>query len=45
LGKALLGVGYGRWSIGDITDEIVNEYLEHHRRPEDGEGSNFIIEK
>lgn len=27
--------------FGDITDEMVNEYLEQHRRPENGEGSTF----
>ncbi|MBI1285943.1 MAG: IS200/IS605 family transposase, partial [Flavobacteriales bacterium] len=26
------------------TDEMVNEYLEHHRRSDDNGGSNFIIE-
>ena len=39
------GIGYGAWSTGEITDEIVNEYLEHHRdreRPNDPE--NFILE-
>ncbi len=33
------------WSTGNITDEMVNEYLEHHRRPDDGNATNFIIEK
>ena len=39
------GIGYGAWSTGAITEEIVNEYLEHHRereRPNDPE--NFILE-
>ena len=39
------GIGYGAWSTGEITDAIVNEYLEHHRereRPNDPE--NFILE-
>ena len=44
-GRHFWGIGYGCWSTGNITDEMVNEYLEHHRRPTDGEGSNFIIEK
>lgn len=30
---------------GNITDEMVNKYLEHHRKPDDWEGLNFIIEK
>jgi putative transposase len=26
-------IGYGAWSMGNITDEMVQEYLEHHRNP------------
>lgn len=26
-------IGYGAWSTGNITDEMVQEYLEHHRNP------------
>ena len=37
------GIGYGAWSTGEITEDIVNEYLEHHRqRPNDP--GNFILE-
>ncbi len=31
------------WSTGHITDEMVNEYLEHHRR-DSSDNSNFILE-
>lgn len=31
-GKHFWGVGYGVWCTGNITDEMVNEYLEHHRK-------------
>ena len=34
--------GFGCWSTGNITDEIVNEYLEYHRKPDDHDESNFI---
>ena len=44
-GKHFWGIGYGCWSTGNITDKMVNEYLEHHRRPDDGNATNFIIEK
>ncbi|TVZ27307.1 putative transposase [Gillisia sp. Hel_I_86] len=44
-GRHFWGIGYGCWSTGNITDEMVNEYLEHHRKPNDGDGTNFIIEK
>ena len=42
-GQHLWGIGYGAWSSGNITDEMIQEYLEHHR---DGPNSdqNFILE-
>jgi len=36
--------GYGVWSSGNITDKMVNDYLEHHRRKGDSENSDFILE-
>ena len=43
-GRHFWSIGYGCWSTGNITDEMVNEYLEHHRRPTDDNNDNFIIE-
>jgi len=43
-GRHFWGIGYGCWSTGNITDKMVNEYLEHHRKPNDRGDSNFIIE-
>ena len=42
-GGHLWGIGYGAWSTGNITDEMIQEYLNHHR---DGPNSdqNFILE-
>jgi len=42
-GKHFWATGYGAWSTGNITDEMVNEYLEYHRRP-NSDNSNFILE-
>ncbi len=41
-GQHFWAIGYGCWSTGNITDEMINEYLEHHRRA--GSNDNFIIE-
>jgi putative transposase len=40
-GQHLGGIGYRAWSSGNITDEMIENYLEHHR---DGPNSdqNFI---
>ena len=43
-GQHFWAIGYGCWSTGNITDEKVNEYLEHHRKPDDKGESSFIIE-
>lgn len=43
-GRHFWAIGYGCWSTGNITDEMVNEYLEHHRKPDDNNGENFILE-
>jgi putative transposase len=45
LGRHFWAIGYGCWSTGNITDEMVNDYLEHHRNPKDNHGSDFIIEE
>ena len=43
-GRHFWSIGYGAWSTGNITDEMVEEYLEHHRAPTDKSNDNFIIE-
>ena len=43
-GRHFWAIGYGCWSTGNITDEMVNEYLEHHRKPDTGDNSDFILD-
>jgi putative transposase len=43
-GRHFWSIGFGCWSTGNITDEMVNEYLEHHRKSGDTNNSNFILE-
>lgn len=42
-GGHLWSIGYGVWSSGNITDEMIQHYLDHHK---DGPNSdqNFILE-
>lgn len=42
-GKHFWAIGYGAWSTGNITDDMVNDYLEHHRN-DSSDDSNFILE-
>jgi putative transposase len=44
LRKHFWASGFGVWSSGNITDKMVNNYLERHRRKETDDNSNFILE-
>jgi putative transposase len=43
-GQHFWAIGYGAWSTGNITDEMVQEYLEHHRDKPNVESGNWILE-
>ena len=43
-GKHFWAIGYGVWSTGNITDAMVQEYLEHHRNPSNRDTDNIILE-
>jgi putative transposase len=43
-GRHFWAIGYGAWSTGNITDEMVQEYLEHHRDPSNADTGNIILE-
>ena len=43
-GQHFWAVGYGVWSTGNITDEMVQEYLEHHKDKPNSERGNWILE-
>ncbi|WP_299466687.1 IS200/IS605 family transposase [uncultured Microscilla sp.] len=42
-GRHFWASGYGAWSTGNITDQMVQDYLEHHRSDK-SDNSNFILE-
>jgi putative transposase len=43
-GRHFWAIGYGGWSTGNITDDMVDKYLEHHRNPSNGDKGNMILE-
>ena len=43
-GRHFWATGYGAWSTGNITDEMVQEYLEHHRSTSNTDEDTFILE-
>lgn len=36
------GIGYGAWSAGNITYDLIQEYLEHHKDSPNKVAENFM---
>jgi len=43
-GRHFWAIGFGAWSTGNITDEMVQEYLEHHKDKPNTHTGNWIME-
>jgi len=43
-GKHFWAIGYGVWSTGTLSTEMVEEYLEHHRTPSNKDLGNMMLE-
>ena len=43
-GRHFWAVAYGVWSTGNITDEMVQDYLEHHKDKPNSQLGNWIME-
>jgi putative transposase len=43
-GKHLWAIGYGAWSTGNISERMVEEYLEHHRHQSNRDSDEFVLE-
>ena len=43
-GRHFWAIGYGVWSTGNVTDEMVQEYLEHHRNDSNENTDTMILE-
>jgi len=43
-GKHFRGIGYAAFSAGHVTDEMIQEYLNHHENHPNHHDDNFIIE-
>ncbi len=44
LGRHFWAIGFGVWSKGNITDEMVQQYLEHHSKPSNTENDAIILD-
>ena len=43
-GKHFWAIGYGVWSTGNVSQDMVDEYLEHHRNPSNKDMGIMILE-
>jgi putative transposase len=43
-GRHFWAIGYGAWSTGNITEELVQEYLNHHKDQSNYGKDNIILE-
>jgi len=43
-GKHFWAIGYGVWSTGNVSKEMVEEYLEHHRTTSNKDLGNMMLE-
>ena len=44
-GGHLWAIGYGAWSTGVVSQDLINEYLEHHRQQSnENDDETFILE-
>lgn len=37
-------IGYGVWSTGNVSDKMIQEYLEHHKQQPNNDKDTFILE-
>jgi len=42
MGYRLWGIGYGAWSTGSVTEDMIDNYLDHHRDNLNN-NENFIL--
>jgi len=42
-GKHFWGIGYGAWTTGNVTNDMIDEYLEHHREPSNKDTDSIIL--
>ena len=43
-GRHFWAIGYGVWSTGNVTEELVKEYLEHHKDQSNYDRDNMMLE-
>ena len=43
-GRHFCAIGYGAWSTGNVSESVVQEYLEHHRESSNQDSENFLLD-
>ena len=43
-GRHFWAIGYRAWSTGNVSESVVQEYLEHHRESSNQDSENFLLD-
>jgi putative transposase len=43
-GRHFWAIGYGAWSTSNVTEELVQEYFEHHKDSSNHDTNKMILE-
>jgi putative transposase len=44
-GRHFWAMGYGAWSTGNVTEELVQAYLEHYRKPSGNDTGSVVLDE
>ena len=43
-GRHFWAIEFGAWSTGNMTEKLVEEYLEHHQNPSNYDSDSFLLD-
>lgn len=43
-GRHFWAIGYGAWTTGNVTEEMINKYIEHHRDDSNAQTETLMLE-
>jgi len=43
-GRYFWAIGYGAWSTGNVTEEMINNYLKHHKHNSNAHTNTLMLE-
>ena len=44
-GRHFWSIGYGGWTTGNVTEEMINAYLDHHKEESNEQSQTLMLEE